>query len=82
MIGCLQTHVCKQPIIALYFEFENVLMFYNLEALSDFGTFHIGDHEILRQGCASVQFGQSISCITHTLHSEMKINGTKTYESR
>ena len=23
MIGCLRTCVCKQPIIALYFEFEN-----------------------------------------------------------
>ena len=34
MIGCLQTHVRKQPIIALYFEFEIVLQFYNLEARS------------------------------------------------
>ena len=25
MIGCLRTHVHKQPIIALYFEFENEL---------------------------------------------------------
>ena len=24
MIGCLRTRVCKQPIIALYCEFENV----------------------------------------------------------
>ena len=32
MIGCLRTRVRKQPIIALYFEFENELMFYNLEA--------------------------------------------------
>ena len=32
MIGCLWTHVHKQPIIALYFEFENVLKFYNIEA--------------------------------------------------
>ena len=32
MIGCLRTHVSKQPIIALYFEFENELKFYNLEA--------------------------------------------------
>ena len=30
MIGCLRTHVRKQPIIALYFEFENELKFYNL----------------------------------------------------
>ena len=32
MIGCLQTRVRKQPIIALYFESETVLKFYNLEA--------------------------------------------------
>ena len=32
MIGCLRTPVRKQPIIALYFEFENVVKFYNLEA--------------------------------------------------
>ena len=32
MIGCLWTRVRKQPIIALYFEFENELKFYNLEA--------------------------------------------------
>ena len=34
MIGCLRTCVRKQPIIALYFEFENELKFYNLEARS------------------------------------------------
>ena len=34
MIGCMQTRVRKQPIIALYFESENELHFYNLEALS------------------------------------------------
>ena len=27
MIGCLRTHVLKQAIIALYFEFETVLKF-------------------------------------------------------
>ena len=32
MIGCLRTRVRKQPIIALYFEFENEFQFYNLEA--------------------------------------------------
>ena len=31
MICCLRTRVRKQPIIALYFEFENELKFYNLE---------------------------------------------------
>ena len=32
MIGCLQTHVRKQSIIALYFEFETILKLYNLVA--------------------------------------------------
>ena len=32
MIGCLGTRVRKQPIIVLYFESENELEFYNLEA--------------------------------------------------
>ena len=32
MIGCLRGRVCKQQIIALYFEFENELKIYNLEA--------------------------------------------------
>ena len=36
MIGCLWTSVRKQPIIALYFEFENKLKFYNLGASSLF----------------------------------------------
>ena len=31
MIGCLRTRVRKQPIVVLYFEFETVLKFYNLE---------------------------------------------------
>ena len=31
MIVCLQTRVRKQPIIALYFEFETVLKLYNLK---------------------------------------------------
>ena len=30
MIGFLRTRIRKQPIIALYFEFENELKFYNL----------------------------------------------------
>ena len=32
MIGWLRTRVRKQPIIALYFEFETVFKFYNLGA--------------------------------------------------
>ena len=31
MIDCLRTRVRKQSIIALYFEFENELKYYNLE---------------------------------------------------
>ena len=36
MIGCLWTRVRKQPISALYFESENGLKFYNLEACSTY----------------------------------------------
>ena len=32
MIGRLQTRVSNHPIIALYFEFENELKFYNFDA--------------------------------------------------
>ena len=40
MIGCLQTRVRKQPIIALYFESENELKLYNLEAWIRSDFFH------------------------------------------
>ena len=33
LIDCLRTRVRKQPIIALYFEFENELKLYNLEGI-------------------------------------------------
>ena len=39
MIGCLWTCVRKQPIIALYFETETVLTFYNLEAWCNASNF-------------------------------------------
>ena len=47
MIGCLGTCGRKQPIIALYFEFENELKFYNLEAW-------------FKSDCASTQSYQSL----------------------
>ena len=40
-IGCLQTCVREQPIIALYFELENQLEFYYLEAWSYMFSFFI-----------------------------------------
>ena len=40
MIGCLRTRVRKQPIIALYFESENELKLYNLEAWAHSFCFH------------------------------------------
>ena len=46
MIGCLRTHVRKQPIIVLYFEFETILKFYNLEASSFFPIDMIAKQEI------------------------------------
>ena len=52
MIGCLRTRVRKQPIIELYFEFENELKFYNLgaemahsDSWFDLGRRSIGDQE-------------------------------------
>ena len=42
MIGCMRTRVRKQPIIALYFESENDIKFYNLKTRND-GKAIIGD---------------------------------------
>ena len=36
LVFAVKPRVHKQPIIALYFEFENVLKFYNLEAWAMF----------------------------------------------
>ena len=36
MLGCMRTRVRKQPIIALYFEFENVLKIYNLKTWNQY----------------------------------------------
>ena len=46
MIGCLRTRVRKQPIIALYFESETVVKFYNFEALCLFGIKVQSEHNI------------------------------------
>ena len=45
MIGCLRTCVLKQPIIALSFESENELKFYNLKACSLQGGQSRGPHD-------------------------------------
>ena len=45
MIGCLRTRVRKQPIIAFYFESENELKFYNLEAWNHAVEFIICVHD-------------------------------------
>ena len=70
MIGCLRTRVRKQPIIALYFESEIELQFYNLEARICFISFivfqvadrarkhGIGRHpgeEVHKIGCGDIQ---------------------------
>ena len=41
MVGCLQTRVSKQPIIALYFELETVLKFDNLGARAEFSLVYL-----------------------------------------
>ena len=43
MTGCLRTCVRKQPVIALYFESENELKFYNLDARPQGYTFFMLD---------------------------------------
>ena len=56
MIGCFRTRLRKQPIIALYFESETVLKFYNLEASplsSQAGSFQTRNdtkHHTTKQG--------------------------------
>ena len=52
MIGCLRTtFVRKRPIIALYFEFENELKFYNLEGwIPTFSTHTILNCDVLKSG--------------------------------
>ena len=45
MIGCLPTHVRKQPIIALYFESDIELEFYSLEARFNNGIVQLVTHE-------------------------------------
>ena len=52
MIGCLRTCVRKQPSIALYFESELVLKFYNLKA----------------RLLIEVQSAQSPQCLSLMLH--------------
>ena len=49
MIGFLRTGVRKKPFIALYFESENELQFYNLEA-----RFYITRHPTLPTGLATL----------------------------
>ena len=51
MIGCLRTTFFrKRPIIALYFEFENELKFYNLEGwIPTFSTHTILNCDVLKK---------------------------------
>ena len=51
MIGCLRTCVRKQAIIALNFEFENELKFYNLWAWRKCFSFRILDGKEMRIEC-------------------------------
>ena len=47
MIGCLRTRVRKQASIALYFESENELKFYNIEAYLHYSCLHVTESYIL-----------------------------------
>ena len=56
MIGCLRTRVRKQPIIALYFESETVLKFYNLEARLNFSQYgHLKEAFVALRICDKYQ---------------------------
>ena len=63
MIGCLRTRVRKQPIIALYFESENELKLYNLEARKR----HYKGNGISGRGryifCSSVMLGTACTAL-------------------
>ena len=69
MIGCLLTCVHKQPIIALYFEFESVLKFYILEARS-------GQIEHLTKDFLNMEFALKYGIcdfLKHNLTSEIQL---------
>ena len=60
MIGCLPTSARKQPIIALYFESETILKFYNSKA--GFGR---------EEGTQGVSL--SSNWITHKMENKRKV---------
>ena len=79
MIGCLRTRVRKQPIIALYFESENELKFYNLEAWWPFcyvGSKIVSeyDQEIPITNRRQPRGTGRKSCSTITRHQEDKLS--------
>ena len=70
MIGCLRTRVRKQPIIVLYFEFELVLKFYNLEARWETcSALSLPDHvsacDFCPINCALVNVYDALPIFTH-----------------
>ena len=64
MIGYLGTRVCKQPIIALYLEFENELKFYNLGP--DLGLFYFAHMYTMECGTI-LQMKIGTFLLAHTL---------------
>ena len=66
MIGCLRTHVRKQPIIALYFEFENELKFNNLGVSKSKAIGHLLLREMIAKLERILQLsGQALKSIKH-----------------
>ena len=64
MIGCLRTRVRKQPIIVLYFEFENKLKFYNLGTIVEEQTkIKLELAVLLTFGAASLLFKRRKYCL-------------------
>ena len=76
MIECLRTCVRKQPIIAIYFEFENELKFYNLRARSLDRVLHIyfGTISLKKKKIASTADPGVASWITAWSHTFVEID--------
>ena len=68
MIGCLRTRDHKQPIIALYFESEPELKFYNLEARPLWQAVVLEILELLFLNLQNENILKYFNFVTHVVH--------------
>ena len=78
----LLADTCLQPIIALYFESETVIKFYNLDAffsssLTDICSFPLGRAPMLRRDCAIWHEHSLIACAILTIFVSLNEYPTK-----